>query len=238
MSQIKVVLVEPIYSGNVGSVARVMKNFGFGDLILINPPTIDIEAKKMAARAQDVLNNALIYDHLEDLLDEFNYVIGTTRIVGGKSYVREPFLTPKRLKELIEGKRGAILIVFGREDNGLTNDELKRCDVIVNIPSSPDYPTLNISQSVGIILYELFDLDPNEGDTEIPSREEMAHLDEHILRVLNEIEFPRFNRAKTALMLKRILEASGAGRKEIRSIRGILSAVEKKINKFIKNENV
>jgi rRNA methylase len=119
----------------------------------------------------------------------------------------------------------------------LTNDELKRCDVIVNIPSSPDYPTLNISQSVGIILYELFDLD-NEGDTEIPSREEMAHLDEHILRVLNEIEFPRFNREKTALMLKRILEASGAGRKEIRSIRGILSAVEKKINKFIKNENV
>lgn len=233
MVHIQVVLVEPLYSGNIGSIARIMKNFGFDDLVLINPPKIDLESKKMAMHALDILENARIYDKIQCVIDNSDYVVGTTSIVGGRSYVRTPYLTPERLKMIVKDKEGVVSILFGREDSGLSNEELKLCDVILNIPSSSDYLALNLAQSVGIILYELYTAKIMNNNTEkecFPDRKDLIYLEDHLLRLLYKINFPKNDKYKTVLMIKRILETSGAGRREIQHIRGILSAIEEKID--------
>lgn len=232
MAHIRIVLVEPQYTGNIGSVARIMKNFGFNDLILINPPIIDIESKKMAMHAYDILENTKIYDKIEDIIYDSDYVVGTTSIVGGRSYIRKPYFTPERLKMVLKDKEGTVSILFGREDNGLSNDELKICDAILNIPSSSDYLALNLAQSVGIILYEMYNIEKiasKEKKEYFPDRKDLIYFEEHTLRLLNRINFPKTDKEKTVLMMKRILETANIGRREIKHIRGILSAIEKNL---------
>lgn len=231
MTHIRIVLVEPRYTGNIGSIARIMKNFGFDDLALINPPVLDIDSIKMAMHASDILESAKIYDKIKDAIDESDYVVGTTSVVGGRSYVRKLYLTPDRLKMILKDKEGIVSILFGREDNGLSNEELKLCDAVLNIPSSSDYLALNLAQSVGIILYELYSIEKNDKEMDyFPDKDDLIYLEDHLLRLLYKINFPKIDKEKTVLMIKRILETAGAGRNEIQHIRGILSAIEKKID--------
>ncbi|BDC35507.1 MAG: RNA methyltransferase [Candidatus Methanoliparum thermophilum] len=231
MVYIRIVLVEPRYAGNIGSIARIMKNFGFNDLILIKPPVINLESKKMAMHASDILENAKIYDSINDVIDNSDYVIGTTSVVGGRSNVRRLYITPKDLKTILKYKKDIVSILFGREDNGLSNEELKLCDAVLNIPSSSDYLALNLAQSVGIILYELYTSEKNVINKKyFPDRNDLIYFEEHLLRLLYRINFPKTDKEKTVLMIKRILATAGVGSREIKHIRGILSAIEKKID--------
>ncbi|ODS36075.1 hypothetical protein BEH94_07540 [Candidatus Altiarchaeales archaeon WOR_SM1_SCG] len=157
MPNFSVILVEPIYSGNVGSVARVMKNFGFKDLILVNPPEITREAKARAMHARDVLENARIFGKFDDLQGEFDFLVATIAVIASdRNSLRTPIF-PEQLKSSLDFD-GNIGVVFGREDNGLSNEELKQCDLLVTIPANPEYQTLNLAQSVAVILYEIFKL--------------------------------------------------------------------------------
>lgn len=152
-----IILIDPLYEGNVGSVARVMKDFGFENLILVNPCKIGMEAIKMAKHGIDVLQNAKTFNNFDELKENFNFLIGTSAKVGGdKNFVRTP-LTPTQLIEILEKRKDenfSIGIVFGREDRGLRNEEIEKCDFLLNIPTSCEY-SLNLSHSVAIIVYEL-----------------------------------------------------------------------------------
>lgn len=156
MPSFRIVLVEPKFQGNVGSVARVMKNFGQTELALVNPPSLGDEAQGRAMHAWDVVEGALRVDTLEDALRGCDYVVGTSARIPNPegTYLRVP-LDVKDFPQRIADTAGKIAILFGREDFGLINDELEHCDLLVTIPSSPLYRSLNLSQAVGIVLYEL-----------------------------------------------------------------------------------
>ena len=151
---ITVALLKPISPGNIGAVARAMKNFDLKDLILINSQcdTKSEEAIKRSKHAKDILKKAKIVKNF-NYLKKFDYIIGTTANVGSTDYnlPRLP-IKPEDLK--IKNKNSVIL--FGREDSGLTNEEIMKCDFIISIPASKKYQTINISHSAAIIFYELF----------------------------------------------------------------------------------
>ena len=157
----KVVLVEPLYQGNVGSVARVMKNFGFSELVLVNPCPLEGEARAMSSHACDVLEGAIIVSNIEDAVAGASLLIGTTGITGSKfdEHIRIPAHVPREMKELLEGYSGTIALLFGRENRGFTKDELCMMDMILTIPTSEAYPVMNLSHAVAVILYELSDVE-------------------------------------------------------------------------------
>jgi len=154
LDNFSVVLVGPKYEGNVGSVARLMKNFGFSSLVLVNPPELDSEARAMAMHGRDVLEKAVTLKSFSELEEKFDVLVATSSVVANdKNHLRTPVL-PEHLAGSKE-VRGRIALIFGREDIGLSNGEIEACDLLLHIPSNPAYPTLNLSHSVGILLYEL-----------------------------------------------------------------------------------
>jgi len=154
LDNFSVVLVEPKYEGNIGSVARVMKNFGFGRLVLINPPKLGKEARAMSMHGRDILESAVKLKSFKELENRFDFLIATSSVTASdKNYFRTPIL-PEQLSRTLEVE-GNIALIFGREDYGLSNEEIEQCDLLLNIPSNPAYPTLNLSHSVGILLYDL-----------------------------------------------------------------------------------
>jgi tRNA/rRNA methyltransferase len=147
--KLRVVLVEPMYEGNVGSVARAMKNFGFHELVLVNPCKIEDFGKAMASHASDVLHEANSYSTLIEALQGANLVVGTTgkRLEEKQHHLRlhlrVPCLTPANLGAKLQGKDGTIALVLGREDCGLNSEELAICDMVVSIPTGIEYPVMN-----------------------------------------------------------------------------------------------
>jgi TrmH family RNA methyltransferase len=221
MPDIDIVLVSPLYEGNVGFVARVMKNFGFAHLVLVDPCELGDEAHARAAHAQDVLDGAEV-STIEDVFAHSNIVVATTGAVS-KSVchpMRMPFFTPKELREHIKPLGGRISILFGRENWGLSNDEVKRSDIICTIPASEHYPILNISHAVGVICYELADLPRTEYALASPF--EMGHLYRHINQYLDIIHHPSFKRENTMVMIRRILGRAGLTTREASTLHGLL----------------
>lgn len=154
---IRVVLVEPEHEGNVGSIARLMKNFGLSQLWLVNPQiTLGSEAYARAVHASDLLDSCSIVQNLKQACQEIEWVIGTTAISAIKqSNLRRTTITPEELAKQ-SSFQNSLALLFGREGHGLYNKELDLCDVVVSIPSSSQYQTLNIASASAIIFYELW----------------------------------------------------------------------------------
>jgi len=229
MPEIAIVLVEPLHEGNVGFTARVMKNFGFSDLVLVDPCPRGELARACAMHASDVLESAR-HLTLEHVFSEYQVIVATT---GGLSKsvcrsMRMPYYTPKEIREQIKDARGKVAILFGRENRGLSNDEIRRCDFICTIPASPAYPILNISHAVAIVCYELAGLP--EGTIPLAEREEMERLYEHLDHFLNKIKHPDFKRKNTLLMARRILGRTRLTTREVSTIHGILRRAEWHVN--------
>lgn len=152
-SNIRIVLVETAGARNLGSVARVMKNFGLTELWLVNPKCdrLGDEALQMAVHAPEILENAKVVDSLPAaLVDCYRAIATAGRIDKGEM----PLTNPARgLSWLMQAETSAI--VFGAEDRGLSNSELQHCQQVIRIPVNPDYPSLNLAQSVGICCYQL-----------------------------------------------------------------------------------
>ncbi len=145
---VSIIFVEPESPGNIGSIARCMKNFGADQLILVNPCPLE-GAQKMAMHAGDILEKALIVNSLAEALQFVDTSIATTAVVAG---LTRKALTPKELPA-ISGNAG---IVIGRESRGLTNAEIEQCHLVVSIPTSEECPVLNAASAGCILLYELF----------------------------------------------------------------------------------
>lgn len=153
---ISVILVEPSKPQNLGSIARVMMNFGFSNLIIVNPNLnlSDPEIKIVARRADVIINQAQLFTNLQDVRDSFTFLIGTTAKVGSDYNLKRITIFPERLlKEKFPNNK--LAIVFGREQFGLSNEEISLCDLLVTIPTHITYPVMNISHAVAIILYYL-----------------------------------------------------------------------------------
>lgn len=227
----RVVLVEPVYSGNVGSVARVMKNFGVSELILVNPCTLDVPARLMAMHAHDVIENARTVGSLEEGIEGSSIIVGMTGLPGktDSKHVRMPVHSPAKLKEKLNGKSATVSLVFGREDDGLRNNELELCDIIVNIPTSSEYPSMNLSHAVAVVLYELNDVE--EGDGHLAEHSDIELLYRHIEEVLSDIDYKEYKKEKTQLMLQRILGRASLTGREVQTLRGVLRRIQWKLNR-------
>jgi tRNA/rRNA methyltransferase len=225
MPDIDIVLVAPLYEGNVGFTARVMKNFGFLRLVLIDPCTLGNEADGRASHAWDVLHNAEVCT-IEDVFARSNIVIATTGLVS-KSVchsMRMPFYSPKELRERIQDVDGRISILFGRENWGLNNEEVRRSDMICTIPTSAEYPILNLSHAVGVVCYELSNLPlPSIA---LASTHDMGYLYRHIDRYLDAIHHPAFKRENTMILLRRVLGRANLTIREASTLHGLLRRSE------------
>ena len=225
MPEIDIVLVAPIYEGNVGFCARVMKNFGFSRLVLIDPCQLGNEAKARASHAQDVLAAAETCS-IEDVFARSNIVVATTGTVS-KSVchaMRMPFYSPKELRERVKDADGRISILFGRENWGLNNEEVKRSDMICTIPTTGDYPILNLSHAVGVLCYELADMPLPAFRLASPT--DMGYLYRHIDRYLDVIHHPAFKRENTMILIRRILGRANLTTREASTLHGLLRRSE------------
>lgn len=229
MLTFRIVLVEPLYSGNVGSVARVMKNFGFEDLVLLSPCELDRPAHLMAVHAYDIIEKARIEFSLKDALKGSSIIVGMTGLPGktDNKHFRIPAYSPKQLKDKLAGNSGVVSLVFGREDAGLRNEELEICNIIVNIPTSPIYPSMNLSHAVAIVLYELGDVE--SGLRYLAQDSDIGLLYEHIDEVLDDVEYKEHKEDKTKLMLRRIFGRCELTAREVQTMRGILRRIQWKL---------
>lgn len=156
LRNIRIVLVEPKGPFNIGSVVRVMKNMGLSELALVNPADFHNEETYQASvGARDILKKALVFTTIEDAIKATNLVVGTTRRAGK---LRRLFCSVEELPERVFPvlKEGKAAILFGREESGLTNRETDLCNILVNIPSSKNFPSLNLSHAVAVVCYKLF----------------------------------------------------------------------------------
>jgi len=214
LRNIHVVLVRPLYGGNIGSVCRAMKNMGLTNLRLVAPQeTVEYaEAYKMAVSADDILEARKVFPDLPSAVDECVQVAGTTNRQG---LYRAHSYTPREWAPVfLDSARGnQVALVFGPEDNGLSNEELALCTQIIRIPSSPNYTSLNLSQAVMVCVYELFlatgHFQPTgEHHPEAPSqmRERMYEMWDNMLR---DIGFYEDEKADHMMMAMRRIFSRG-----------------------------
>jgi len=157
LKNIAIVLVKPLYAGNIGAVCRAMKNMGLSRLILVSPAEdpLSPDARMMALAAKDILEHAEIYPSLDKALEGFRWIAGTSARAGRN---RGPFITPREIcPEILNHARSIpVAILFGPEDRGLTNEELAPCHALVSIPTHSQLRSLNLAQAVMILCYEIY----------------------------------------------------------------------------------
>jgi tRNA (cytidine32/uridine32-2'-O)-methyltransferase len=233
LSHIRIVLVETSHPGNIGAVARAMKNMCLSDLALVSPRDFpSAEATSRASGADDLLASARVVGKLDDAIADCHLVIGASARLRTVSL---PQLAPREcaaeaLKAIGSGQRVAIL--FGRESSGLTNEELGRCNQLVHIPANPEYSSLNIAMAVQVLNYELLlasgDVQPAAAAGREPvTAREMQGLFEHLEQAMVDIGFadPRQS-DKLMLRLRRLFFRAEPDGDDIRILRGILSAAQ------------
>ena len=187
---ISIVLKQPRCPENVGAAARAIRNMGMGKLVLVDPENCDLtRVLKMATHfASDVVEEMEVYENLQEALSPYNYVVGTTARLGKR---RRQINTPSKVAEnlvSISGKN-LVAVVFGPEDKGLTNEDIRFCDALVNIPTT-QFSSLNLAQAVMIICYEIFIARQNEGRKFTPrlaSHYELEGMYEQLKEILVRI---------------------------------------------------
>ncbi|MDG6220144.1 MAG: RNA methyltransferase [Candidatus Thermoplasmatota archaeon] len=226
MPEYVVVVVEPKFEGNIGAIARVMKNFGSKDMRLVNPCDIGDEAWQRSMHAEDVLDARKTYGTLKEAVEDCSYVVGTSGSLTTKekAFVRIPMMPWELANQIGRAEEGKVALVFGRENWGLYNEELALCDALVNIPTNPDYPILNLSHAVGILLYELSR--DTEKDTKPKIRLASGHERETLYKFFDELleaeKYPVHRREKTSTMFRRIVGRAVLTKWEFHTFSGVL----------------
>lgn len=237
---IRIVLVNTTHPGNIGGVARAMKNMGISDLCLVEPkcfPHPDADAR--ASGATDILERAQVVSTLDEALADCGLIFGTS---ARERHIPWPLVNPRELAAIaapLEGKT-RVAILFGREDRGLTNEELQRCHHHVHIPAVESFSSLNIAAAVQVITYELRmaqvsqqqSMRPQWGtnwDIEFAEQRELELMFEHLERTLVEIEFLDPDNPRQLMpRLRRLLQRAVPDKVEVNVLRGILTAIERR----------
>jgi TrmH family RNA methyltransferase len=225
---LRIVLVEPQHPGNVGAVARAMANFGVTDLALVNGCEINDDGYARSKSGKPILENLKRFDTMEKALADCDIAIGTSGIKpeGDKRWFRAP-KDLKKINELINERENPAL-VFGRENYGLYREELALCETTITIPTNPDYPILNLSHAVGIVLYEIKRKEKVKGPKKrkAVSQEEFERLVERIMEMLEDSSYPerRLGRSKTTL--RRLISRGNPDEGEYENLMGIFKAIK------------
>lgn len=233
LANIKIVLVETTHPGNIGGVARAMKNMSMDNLCLVAPKIFpSADATSRASGADDLLARARVYSTLEEAVADCQLVIGAS---ARSRTISWPEITPRECAEKIvinePGKKVAIL--FGREHSGLKNHELDLCHFLLHIPCNSDFSSLNIAAAVQIVCYELFvaagvQSEPkiivgDQGKNPLATTEQMDMFYDHFHQTLLDIGFMHADKSKTIMRrLRRIFNRTYLDSKEVDILRGIL----------------
>jgi TrmH family RNA methyltransferase len=245
---IQIVLVNTSHPGNIGGVARAMKNMCLDQLVLIDPMQFPhAQATARASGADDVLAKARVFKTLDEGLSDCDLVFGASaRIrrlswpqVGPREFVDQVYSQP-------EGSR--IAVVFGREHSGLTNDEMERCHFLLNIPSNPDYSSLNIAAAVQVLAYEIHmrwytlqsegHYHPGESESlsldgePFASLQDMERFYQHLHEMLTQIGFLQTEHPRKMMRrLRRLFNRARLDRVELNILRGILATIQKRLER-------
>lgn len=240
LSDVRIVLVETTHPGNIGAVARAMKNMGLSDLALVAPKVFPSEqATARAAGADDILNAAAVYTDLPVAIADCRLIIGASARLRSIPW---PHTTPRECAGLVRcqpaGSRTAIL--FGREHSGLTNEELEHCQFLLHIPSNPDFSSLNVAAAVQIIAYELYlaagvAAGRAEVSPQLASSAEMESFFQHLEATLWDFGFLHERKSSPSIMrrLRRVFNRSRIEEREIHLLRGILSTLRYRLHSKI-----
>ncbi len=227
-------LVEPLQPGNIGAAARAIKNMGFTNLDLVRPPHDYLKGRDswFACHATEVLEAARVYDSLDAAIGDKALVVGTSRRLGRKRGLILPL--KEGVREIVKAAGGnRVSILFGREDRGLSNEEVEGCGFLIRVPTAPEAPSLNLAQAVLLVAYELSCQDVGAEAPELVPHEELRSLFEHIRRTLSLLGYiPRGDRAMEERImrnLKRLFGRSGLTPWEARMLHGICSQVERAV---------
>jgi len=232
LESVRIVLVETSHGGNIGAVARAMKNMCLEELALVKPRQfLTEEAVARASGADDILREAQLFGSLEEAVADCQLVIGASARLRS---VRWPQLDPRQCALLVSERRhqGPAALVFGRERTGLTNAELECCHYLVHIPANPLYSSLNLAMAVQVISYELMmqhRVRPETGEEprQLATAGEMQGLFHHLQQALEEIGFLDGRKSdKLMRRLKRLFYRADLDRDELKILRGILSAAQ------------
>ncbi len=224
-----VAVVDAETPGNVGTIARSMKNFGFSELLLVDPSPLDRdgEAYGFAGHArEDVLPGATEVT-FEDLVENY-YTVGTTAITNQNAtkHRRFPFATPADLRDDLATVDAPTAIVFGREGTGLSNDEIARLDRVCTVPANPEYPVLNLGQAATVVLYELRPLALENDhlppvERERASEAEIERLYDRFDALLAAIDHPEEKRAKAGRLARRLVGRAHPTDREVVTLTGV-----------------
>ncbi len=232
LSNIRIVLIGTTHPGNIGAVARAMKNMCLTQLYLVQPKTYpSAEATDRASGADDLLQRARVCATLDEALHGCRMVVGASARLRSVDW---PQVDPKECAQrvLAEAQHGEVALIFGRESSGLSNSELDRCHLLAHIPANEEYSSLNLSQAVQVLVYELHmaslgaDLAQPERQ-DVATAEELEGLFRHLGQAMEDIGFsdPRQS-DKLQRRLRRLFFRARPDRDEINILRGILSAAQ------------
>ena len=236
---IQVVLVNPSHPGNIGAVARAIKNMGLHHLVLVAPRKFpDPEAQWRAASAVDIIDNARVVETLDEAIGDSQFVVGTSARDRRIPWpVQDARLTAARIVE--RSVQEKVSILFGREDSGLNNEELRRCNLHCHIPTHPDYESLNLSMAVQIVCYEIRmaelegTLPSNEDshwENPFATSKDMEYFYQHLEETLVELEFLNPAAPKQLMTrLRRLYSRVRLDDMEVQILRGILKETRRVI---------
>lgn len=238
LDNIRIVLINTQFPGNIGAVARAMKNMGLSRLYLVNPGcSLDKEAYIRATSATNILENTITADTLDEVISDCHLVVGTSTRDRGMSL---PLLTARESGEKIasEAINAQVAVVFGQESCGLQGEDLKKCNFHGYIPANPNYSSLNLGAAVQTFCYEIFQAaeavrtQPKDDVYDYPENKDMEYFYEHMEKVLMDVDFiiPQ-HPGQMMQRLRRLFNRARPDQKELNILRGILSAIEKNSNK-------
>jgi TrmH family RNA methyltransferase len=235
---IRFVLVEPSHPGNIGAVARAMKNMGLNQLVLVRPREFPhSEALARASGADDVLAQAKVVDSLAEGIAGCGFIAATTsRPRDGNFRVQDVREAASRI--VTETARSPVAVLFGAERSGLTNEDADVAHVLIRIPGNAEYLSLNLAMAAQIVAYEIFQaqglpVPKAEPSMPLATPEQMARLYEHLAQVMEEVGFRDRTQSGTNLMerIHRVMQKAELDRNEANIARGFLTCVQSRRRK-------
>jgi TrmH family RNA methyltransferase len=242
IENIRVVMVETTHPGNIGAAARAMKTMGYDNLYLVKPKIYpNAEATARAAGADDILSKAVVCDSLEQALQGCVAVVAST---ARPRTISHAVFTPReyapKLYEMV--KLGPVALVFGRESSGLSNEELEYCNVVLQIPTNPEFSSLNVASAVQILCYEFIQLleleDADKIDVESSDKEktrlatadEMNYFYDHLEQSMIDVGFLNPEQPRKLMRrLKSLFNRAHLDENEVSILRGFLAAVQEAV---------
>jgi TrmH family RNA methyltransferase len=238
LAAIRIVLVEPSHPGNIGAVARAMKNMGLSQLVLVRPKAFPhAEAEARASGATDVLSNARVVESVTDAVADVGFVAATTSRPRDQNF-RALDLHEAAQRIFAMSARGPAAVLFGAERTGLTNEELALAHLLIRIPANPDYPSLNLAMAVQLTTYELFRAAGSPASSRplseltvpLAAGADLERFYVHLQEVMDEADFKDRTPGGTNLMtrIRRLFQRCEMDQNEVNILRGILTAVQAK----------